>query len=127
MYTNYENISHLMRRIKSGSLLSQNINKVFIDLNKCKNILNNNFINIYQKSSSSDSSNNMIENILNINKFCKIIDENVLKCNDFCSEDNKYFKCFWPKCEFKSMFNSMLESHHKTHINNNIYKCDYNN
>ena len=56
---------------------------------------------------------------LNSVKMCKTIDE----FNE--SENKKRFKCFWPKCQYLTEFESQLNRHIFIHSNERPFVCDF--
>ena len=47
------------------------------------------------------------------------------KRTHFKTEDNKIFKCFWPKCYFKAHSKGQLNQHFAKHSNERQFVCDY--
>src|SRR5260370_5917090 len=97
------------------------IKKLNLDLIKCKKILNKNDYNL---SELRKCENNLISNL----KLCKIsANYEVLNERKEMIKNDKYFNCFWPKCEFKAKCLSALNKHKAKHTNEKCFKCDFNN
>ena len=97
------------------------IKKLNLDLIKCKKILNKNDYNL---SELRKCENNLISNL----KLCKIsANYEVLNERKEMIKNDKYFKCFWPKCEYKTKYLSQLNEHKVKHSIEKCFKCDFNN
>src|SRR5260370_23543800 len=95
------------------------IKKLNLDLIKCKKILNKNDYNL---SELRKCENNLISNL----KLCKIsANYEVLNESKEIIKNNKYFNCFWPKCEYKTKRLNHLNRHKQKHLNENCFKCDF--
>src|SRR5882757_4420631 len=97
------------------------IKKLNLDLTKCKKILNKNDYNL---SELRKCENNLISNL----KLCKIsANYEVLNERKEMIKNDKYFKCFWPKCEYKAKHFWELNRHKLKHSNEKCFKCDFTN
>ena len=87
-------------------------------------------LNVFLNKSSF---NNINKNELNINfdnniNICKInIEKNVKNETEENVRKNNCFKCFWPKCQFKTEFYQNYKNHKLIHLNIKQFKCDFNN
>src|SRR5260370_13493527 len=87
------------------------IKKLNLDLIKCKKILNKNDYNL---SELRKCENNLISNL----KLCKIsTNYEVLNERKEIVRNDKYFNCFWPKCEYKTEILQHLNKHKLIHTN----------
>ena len=50
----------------------------------------------------------------------------VEETSDKSIDNNKQFKCFWPKCQYITKTKSNLKVHKRTHFSENKFKCDIN-
>src|SRR5260370_38969673 len=97
------------------------IKKLILDLIKCKKILNKNDYNL---SELRKCENNLISNL----KLCKIsANYEVLNERKEIIKNDKYLKCFWPKCDYKTKRLDALKLHKVFHSNEKCFKCDFNN
>src|SRR5882672_421305 len=76
------------------------------------------------------------ENAVNLSMNCNSIDLNSCKISDkMLSNHNTintlntyhYFRCFWPKCQYKTRLNNDLYRHKLNHLKEQQFKCNYNN
>jgi len=112
---------------KISSKIYLNLNKLFeikkLNSNqiKCKKILDKNY-EIFNKI--RENNNNLISNI----NLCKI-NEKYEEMNERKEslKNSKYFKCFYPKCDYKTKRLNHLKEHKRKHSNKKCFKCDFNN
>src|SRR5882757_836930 len=112
---------------KISSKIYLNLNKLFeikkLNSNqiKCKKILDKNY-EIFNKI--RENNNNLISNI----NLCKI-NEKYEEINERKEslKNSKYFKCFYPKCDYKTKYLQNLKQHKVFHSNDKCFKCDFNN
>src|SRR5882757_3599257 len=68
---------------------------------------------------------------LDLNFGLKIFALNVEKIwhssGESVANNDKHFKCFWPKCRFSTKYRGDLNKHKISHSNARQYKCLYNN
>src|ERR1700733_1788362 len=76
------------------------------------------------------------ENAVNLSMNCNSIDLNSCKISDKMFSNHKtintlntyhYFRCFWPKCQFKTKYKHELKSHNAIHSTDKQFKCDFEN
>src|SRR5882757_7555871 len=107
LFNKLKNLLKLIKVNKSLFEIQSNIsrnNSVFFESNECKN-------NYY-----FDINFNFAKTKLKIN--------NNLKKNKIQTNKSKDFKCFWPKCEYKTKQSNHLKSHKLIHKNIKQFKCD---
>src|SRR5260370_18884676 len=92
------------------------IKKLNLDLIKCKKILNKNDYNLFELRKCE---NNLISNLklCKISANCEVLDE-----REESVKNDKYFKCFYPKCEYKTKYLHHLKVHKVFHSNEKYFK-----
>ena len=49
------------------------------------------------------------------------------ECFNKSIDNNKQFKCFWPKCGYRTNRRDLLNTHGNIHFNKREFVCDFNN
>ncbi|CAG2112110.1 unnamed protein product [Medioppia subpectinata] len=117
----------IKNQLKAIKIFCEKLNKFQIILNT-NNVLNETIesLNHLDFNQTIDCKTFKIsETMLSINETKS--SDNLIAINNTINNNNKYFHCFWPKCEYKSKNKNSLPSHQLIHSNVRQFKCDFNN
>ena len=93
------------------------LRKIHSSLNKFQSVLNINEIII----NFSESGESCAQNYCQINT--QLIES--FECFNKSIDNNKQFKCFWPKCGFITNIKNSLKKHFNIHSNKRQFVCNF--
>ena len=107
-----------VEHLKYKLAIFQQLESVNKSLDSIYFILKNKELNI----DLSNSGESCAQNYCQINT--QLIES--FECFNKSIDNNKQFKCFWPKCQFKTDHKNHLKDHRLVHLNKRQFVCDIN-
>ena len=120
----------LLLKMSSKLYLDMGVFKINLDILKNLKDINSKIEKTYEYMAN----NELIIDLTNSGEscaqnYCQINTQLIesFECFNKSIDNNKQFKCFWPKCQFKTERKDYLAEHRLIHSNKRQFVCDFNN